>query len=312
MKKLRLAMIIVWSIIAIIIIGILISGITFPGGIIGIRGGNSLGTRFVSKRSGNETVYMDQSVPVSGLERVALTLSSDDCDIYPSSDDQIRVIQYGINLSDSQIISIKQYDSTLEIARGAGHTIWFGYSKSRVEVYLPGAYHNDLEARLASGKIRIQTDLDLERLSIQLSSGDIASDRQISAGEVDLTVTSGDVRLAALKTEQYDCTVSSGELDIRELTGSGDLSATSGTIRADNVTIAERLDVQVSSGDVNLSLAGDPGLNFTGKRSSGDIHTYFDVVTGGTNDKAVSATIGAEPRKDLSVQVTSGTVRIDR
>jgi hypothetical protein len=51
-------------------------------------------------------------------------------------------------------------------------------------------------------------------------------------------------------------------------------------------------------------------LEFTAKKASGDIDTYFDI--NGDDWHSYSATIGQAPYRELDIEVTSGSIRVAR
>lgn len=307
MKRLTLVMIIVWSVIALLILGAMIRGIA--------SGGISSFALFSGDYSGNRELLFDETYPAEALKTIELSLSSDDATIYLTDDDTVKIQQYVIDMPQDRKIRVTASGNALRVESGRerGGINFFSFRReSRVDIYLPKSYREALLVSLLSGTIRIDGELNLSELQLKLSSGDIRSGAAINAKNADIEVTSGTIDLTGgLLAERYDIGTSSGTVRVYEqLTGSGSIKVTSGTIDLAGVDIADSLDVRVSSGDVALSLAGNPALNFTGEVTSGDIDTYFDLLYHDKIGKKISAETGAEPRKKLNVKVTSGTVRI--
>lgn len=310
MKNLTLLMIAVWSFIGLVIIAAIIFGAVFFDN---YKGGNfSMMDLSVSDRSNTQAVA-EETIPMSGIDKIELEFFSDECNVYFTSGSNIEMKHFVRNVSQERYARARVSGGTLNISTkptGIGGFSLFNIgSRSQVDIYLPEAYKEALYVNLMSGTLRFDDRLALEKLAVKISSGTIRSDHIIEAGDLEITVTSGSVRLqGGVKADDYKLKTSSGNIDIGEqLVGSGSVNVTSGTIKLEGVDIANDLSVKISSGTVNIGIAGNPSLKFSGRRSSGTIRAYFGLYNDGST---FSSTIGEAPYKNLDVQVTSGTVRI--
>jgi hypothetical protein len=317
MRRVIIAAIVLLSLLALGIGVLLVINLQAPSaGSVGIIGGADGPTAiFTTTRSENRELLLDETFSASGIENLELRLSSEEVDIYPSEDANFRVVQYGVNLDDSQLISAEVDGDTLTVDKhftsNSFFSFGFHYYRSWVEIYVPEGYHETLDLGLSSGEITLHDDLDLSSVTVRVSSGSVRSESEIKTPNADIYVTSGSVKLAALEAEAFDIGVSSGSVGITALAGSGALEATSGRIVLDNVSIGDSLDMKTSSGSIRMTLEGDPSLEFAGKESSGNIRTYFETYHRAGNDKESFATLGDGPYKQITAQVTSGSISID-
>lgn len=310
MKRLNLIMIILWCVIGAAILAMLVAGVVLNW---------QIGRSFGFGRSEPEVV-VDETVDIDGIDTVKLSFAADNCRVFlTEGDDRLRVMHYARGVSQDKYAKIERADNVLTIYTRDMLDISFGFAPmafSEIEIYLPASYKEKLDIGISSGTVDIDDAhdqsgraLELSELNVSLSSGTVRVEKEIRAPLVNIGVTSGTIRLTGgMEADQYAIKTSSGTITVGEkLTGSGDIGVTSGTVRLSGVDIAETLNVRVSSGTINIGIKGDPGLQFTGRKSSGTIHTYFGIFNDG---QSFSATTGEAPYKHLDVQVTSGTVRI--
>jgi lia operon protein LiaG len=312
MKALRILMICLWSLVGLAILGVLIYSMAFgsmPGlGFVGFSG-------FGSDDTSTMQLAVDESFPVSGIDELEIDLASDDCNIYASDTNDIRIMHYVLNMPENRTVNVRQDGGTLKVDSGVGNIFSFGFAfrrESVVEIYVPTNWGGKLDAGIASGSVTLEDSFEFSELALKTSSGEIRSEHALKAKDADIDVTSGSIRLTGgLEAEEYRLKTTSGEIDVDErLAGSGRIDVTSGSVNVFGVEIAESLGVDVSSGDVDIELAGDPGLAFTARKTSGDIDTYFDI--GGEDRHNYAATVGQAPYKKLDIEVTSGSIRVTR
>lgn len=308
MKKFSLIMIIVWSFIGLAIVAALMLSIMFFN-----KGGSRSMTFFNGNDRSNMQLVVDEAVPMQDIDKIELSFSADECNIYIANDDKIAIKHYARGIPAGRYAKLDRAGGLLTVSTKPSNL--FGFSlfgftnRSIVDIYLPSQYKDVLGVELMSGTLRFDGDLDLSELSVHISSGTIRSEHAVKAQNVDISVTSGTVRLTGgIEAENYALKTSSGTIDVGEkLSGSGSVNVTSGTIRLAGVDISEDLIVKASSGTINIGIAGNPSIRYSGRRSSGTIRAYFDLIKDGTS---FSGTVGEAPFKNLDVSVTSGTIRI--
>jgi DUF4097 and DUF4098 domain-containing protein YvlB len=221
-------------------------------------------------------------------------------------------MHYVYNMPESRYVNVKQDGGTLKVDSGIGNIISFGFvfNESRVEIYVPEGWRGKLNTDIASGSVTLEDGFEFSELALHTSSGEIVSESPLKAQDAEIDVTSGSIILTGgLEAEEYTLKTTSGEIEVNgRLTGSGDIEVTSGDVSIFGVEIAERLSVDIASGNVDIELAGNPGLEFTARKTSGDIDTYFDI---GDDDRHnYSTTVGQAPYKELDIEVTSGSIRV--
>lgn len=148
---------------------------------------------------------------------------------------------------------------------------------------------------------------ELKQLSAKMSSGDLTLSNLVT-DNVDLTVTSGDIQVTNSQITHLVATSNSGEVDIEEHKGDIDIITTSGDM--DINQLAGNSNLQTHSGDIELTQHEQSQATIKGK--SGDVEvtqlkeSYLDI-------NVISGDVDVEIAKDfsgvLSLNSNSGSIK---
>ncbi|MDL2273845.1 DUF4097 domain-containing protein [Oscillospiraceae bacterium OttesenSCG-928-G22] len=305
MKKTTGILIALWAVIGVAALGLLIAYATGWGGLF----------ETMVYGTNERELIQEKSFSPSSVEDIVLSLGSEEISFHPAEDADIVIKQYGRNLGENRVLSLSEQDGKLHIKRNSGVAQFFSFgfimSQSWVEVYLPEGYDGSLHIGLASGSLTFYDDISLDELEIALSSGHIQSENTLRARDAEIKVTSGRIVLENLFTESAYLHTTSGNIDIRAMSGTAEVDVTSGRIKVSELHLGEEFDVKVTSGTVNIGLAGEPSFRFEGHVTSGTLDTYFDTYSNSRENRKFFADVGENPESEVTVSVTSGTVRID-
>ncbi len=307
MKSFIIIMAVFWSLIAVAITGFVSYQVAAEPEVSLFQGG-------VGTNQKDNQVYLDKTFSPKSLDTIALDLSSEYIHFYTADTEDIRIVQKGWGLEQSQIIEAEASGNRLFIGGKAINfqSSFFSISRSEVEVYLPKGFVPVMDIQLSSGSLLFNNDFAFSDLTVVLSSGSIRSQGTISTQSANLKVTSGSIRLDRLEAPSFALTSSSGNIGLSSLSGGGKIAVTSGSVRVEELKMLGDIAVGASSGNVQLNLAGDPSFHFTGQMSSGSIKTYFPLTYEDSNKRHSSATVGSKPSYTLTTKVTSGSIRIQQ
>lgn len=371
MRNLKIGLLVMFCILTVFLCGIFAYGMTGHDIYRAFRGGN-YDRDYVGMH-----LVLEKEVPIDGIDSISVSYSmnSNDVYLYEGQGDMLTIKEYHeIGLNENELSTVSVNSSSIEIKGkrrssrrfGAGF-FHFGYDSGYTEVWLPASYRGELALATSSGDIMSEMELVLEKdLIVASTSGEITMPG-VTAGNVLLASTSGDVNAdtitgnVQIATTSGDITVqhidgnatvesSSGNVKIMEGRGERSVSTTSGDVMLDgadglwkihttsgevwvkgqndngsiettsgdvSLEIAElngTLDINTSSGTVNMKLSQDSAFDFSADTTSGDIDTFFDDdLKFSKKGNSAQGTHGQDTQENsIQIGTTSGDVKIMR
>lgn len=275
------------------------------------------------KSSGSPKLVMEKEVPLDGIDNISVQydMNSNDIYVYESEGDYLTIKEYSeLDLKEEELSTVTVNGSGIEVRGkrriGVNFQVrigWFGVRSAYgyTEIGLPPSYKGQLTLSTASGDVKSQIDISLERdFKASSSSGEITIPN-ITAQNVSLSSTSGDIEMDAVCTDAggsagaVTIATSSGDIDISQLTGEMDIESTSGEITVKQLTGKTKL--KSTSGNIESeAIAGDTRLQTT----SGDISVgHIDgAVTAESSSGRIEIHEGSGDRK---VKTTSGEIQME-
>lgn len=302
----------------------------------GMGGQNLYGTKYVNSAS---QLVMEKEVSLDGVDRICVTydMNNNDIRISEAEGDMLTVKEYNTEeLAEDEISTVEVDGSRLEVKgkkRNRTNYVYFGtyydeHMGNYTEIGLPSSYRGELVFLTSSGDISSKMDIAIGKtfkaatssgdvcipnitaqdVSIECSSGDVQLDKVSTelgeaAGDIAIKTTSGDIEADQL-TGTVNIATSSGEIAVRQMTGDADLRTASGSIESE--TILGNALVAATSGDVSIQcIEGD----VTADSSSGAVQIYE-----GSGKRTVRTTSGEIVLEQLTdvweVKASSGAVTI--
>lgn len=303
------------------------------------------------------SLTLEYETPAEAVRDLKIMYNNNPVDVYfyQGSQDEIVIREYAYKeLLEGEKTTIEEKDGVL-LVRGKrrGKLIHFGFfgrdkNGGYVEVYLPDTWQGDLQVQTVSGDIFSQIDFCLGKeadFQASSTSGDITLTK-VEAGKIDVSSTSGDLRIEdaggdlqlattsgeiTLFTGTGDCGIStvsgdihvdcltgafrfsttSGEISAAEVKGGGKASTVSGDIRLQFKDLNETLTVSSTSGEVSMDLPRDTAVDFEAATTSGDINTFFDeFLSYNKRGSRASGSYGEGTAHRVDIHTTSGDVSI--
>ncbi|SHJ76978.1 lia operon protein LiaG [Clostridium cavendishii DSM 21758] len=307
-KNLKIINITIWVIVIIFLIGILIYGVSNGVG----RGGNFFS---INLRNGATSVQKEEIIQLDKCDNINLDFSSDDIIISLTDDDNVKVVQKsGNKLSEDEKFTFSKDENTINIKSGnfkkVFNIFFFGSFDNKIELSIPKKYNKSLDIKTNSGNIEVMDNLNLDKFISYQSSGDFKCRKTITANDVNLKTSSGSIRPEDLVTKSYNLRTSSGDIVVGTLSGSGELEASSGSIKIDYKEMGDRLKAHTSSGDIKVNIPKGISFNFYAECSSGDISTDFDVSYSSKKKNRATAKLGNGPYKEINLSANSGDIKV--
>ncbi len=260
---------------------------------------------------GSMQQVQENTFELSEVSAIQIDYHAEEVEIYSSESAELSIKEYmNYEPSEKELSTLWRTGSTLTIEEGDSDDIFFsGIGKhKRIEIYIPKDYHDALSLNLGSGRLTMEEDMSLTEFDVDVKSGTAILGR-VDAETADIHLISGKIVIDELSGRQ-DVDVSSGSVELRLTTGDGRYHCSSGSIDLKVSEIMGDMDLDVSSGGIKADLPEDAEFLYESDVSSGSAHTYFDTekVGGGRRE----ASVGNDPSKQIKVKVSSGSVNLDR
>jgi len=302
-----------------------------------------------------DAVDQTQTASLEGVTNVSVRSSSDNILVHLGDEGEVRVHYHGTIRSSRRnvpvpILQMKETAGgvtfSLEHPRVAGGLF---YSRNTVlDVYLPASYAQDLHLDASSGDIYIEgyslhelacdassgsvaiRDIDADIVSADTSSGDVKVEG-ITGGALVANATSGSITGGDIAVGRLTLDTSSGDVRLNRVQGDIEASATSGRIGITEITGADTVNAETSSGDIQMSFAAmgqdlkcnsssgavrlafprDAAFGINFDTSSGSFHSDFPVTMTKTERNSVEGYVGRDTNS-VRVQTSSGDCRINK
>lgn len=301
---------------------VLLGGIVFAG----VMAANhwdfaALGTPIAN---GTETRTVDVG---EGFENISVRSDTADISFLPSEDGSCKVVF--CMPSDVQTaaavrggtLTVEVSEEKVKIGKWYEHISLFTVGSSGITVYLPQAEYAALVIEEHTGDIILPEAFTFESIDIKASTGDIDC-RASASGQVRIRTGTGRIRAEGVSVGALDCTVTSGTAELRSVACAGDLGiavstgkafltdvscrnlvsgGSTGNLTLENVTAAELISIERSTGDVNLTQCDAKELS---------IRTDTGDVTGSLRSEKVFLTQTDTGRVSVPGTTTGGVCRI--
>lgn len=241
----------------------------------------------------------------NNIETIDINVAGVKTTIIPENRDDVEAVLIG-----KGSLIVKEAGSRLVIETKRKMFNWFSFSEKRqLKIYIPEDYNRNLKIQIGSGNLNFSgQSMKLNELSLDIGSGNVNMDH-IEVNEFTHDGSSGNVEIDTLNTKTGTFDLSSGNLEIEHFTGALKADVSSGKFSVQMDKLNDSIDIDLSSGDVNLDLPDKADFNLDGKVSSGNISSDFPLTTNGTDNKDIKGTHGSGKNK-ITISVSSGDVHI--
>jgi lia operon protein LiaG len=309
-RKFSVVMIAVWSAIAIVLIGMLVTFIVL-GKNLNLHNWNY----YFDGSNSAQTQYVDKSFKSSGVSEIAVNAASADVSFSKTQGDYIKVNIKGNGDSDSKdMYSVTQDGSTLKIVQK--NNSWFGglfhfgwFEQQIISVTLPESYKKDLTLNITSGDVSFNGDYTFGKAGIYETSGDINAG-SLTADTITLKTVSGEINVSKLDAN-YEIHSTSGEMKFGNLAGYGGISTISGDLSCYVSKLSGAFNVSAISGDMKIGIDSNVSADISANTTSGDIHGIPMEYSGRGRSNA-TAQVGSSPYNKVAVSTVSGDVSFSR
>lgn len=164
----------------------------------------------------------------------------------------------------------------------------------------------ELLLKATSGKITVET-VEAVRGRISASSGDIVLHSAV-AGDLELVLSSGDLEMGTLKSDTTSIKTS-GDSTIENAAGAITYRGSSGKISLKMAQLDAPVDIDLSSGDINLTLPRNSAFDLQMDTSSGSKNSDFDILGIISDDDTVKGTVNGGG-VSVKLETSSGDIEL--
>ena len=207
------------------------------------------------------------------FDNISIKTDTADIAFAPSNDGMCRVACY----EKAKIShSVEVQDGTLTV-NVVNNKNWYDYigvniDSPKITVYLPEAEYSSLIIEESTGDIEISKDFGFKNIDISLSTGDVKC--YATASEtIKIAASTGDIYVESISASSLDITVSTGKVTVSNVTCDADITigvstgntylsdivcknlistGSTGDISLKNVISTEKISIERSTGDVML------------------------------------------------------------
>lgn len=252
----------------------------------------------------------DEAAITKNTEVIKVDVGSVSTTIIPEDRANLRAEYEG-----KQKLSVKENGDEVEVSLKGKWFNWFnwGPSKSKLKLYIPEDYDQDMLIDLGSGNLNFSGSsknkpMKLEKLSVDIGSGNMNL-TNLEVKELYQDVSSGNVNIDFIKTEKGIFDVSSGNLDIDHYSGGIAADVSSGRLAVQVDKLTDSIKMDISSGLVDLNLPDDADFTLNGDVSSGKISCDLPLKDQVQNKDMIQGKHGSG-KYAVDLDVSSGIINI--
>lgn len=253
---------------------------------------------------------------LNGIKEIQVNVASTSINIIPTTDSEIKAHLNGniISMGTYSKPDLECYSSGntlhVNVKNKSGVNFGFFSSSLKLDIYFPAAYSNELKLSSSSGSINVR-DLKLSKLQCSASSGSTTLEN-VTADSFDYNSSSGSLNANGLITKTSKLTSSSGSKRLSGFTGDLRATSSSGSTRVEYSNFDNNIDINASSGSVEIKLPEISAFYLDASASSGSVRSDFPITVTGSNEKhQLKGSVGSDKNK-VRVNTSSGSIKISK
>lgn len=310
MKKSAVARIVIWSVVAVLLIGILLGSLIF------VKKDNvsifNLGNYEVYEYDNESKYSVGNSESVSAdFNTINVDWISGSVNLIPYDGDTVKIEETSIeNIEEKYELRWLVKANTLTIkpcASIGGWNLSVEIPTKELYIYLPAKLAetlNKVVIEAASAEVNI-TGITSTGISTDTASGDTWIEK-CNVTDLNIENVSGYVNCTELSAEKIDAETVSGNVEIMGIVKELDVESVSGTVYyCSSSAVLDRADISTVSGEIKLQLPDNDGFNVRFDSVSGKIISDFPLTINGNNNTYGNGT------RNYDLETVSGNVYIE-
>ncbi|CAH2214209.1 DUF4097 family beta strand repeat-containing protein [Tepidibacter aestuarii] len=247
---------------------------------------------------------------IDTISQISIDILGCDINIIPEDREDVKAHFYGnatATFKPELETKINGKELLIFIKRPKSYSIF--NSDLKLDVSVPKNYKENIDIDSSSGNIKIQNELTLNNLFIDVSSANVSL-KDLNIKNLKYDSSSGSLIGESIVTDSTFIDVSSGSVELNNFTGDLKGDSSSGTIEVDYNIFDNNIELDTSSGNVNIGLPDDSKFYLDAECSSGNIECDFPIVVRGKHeDNTLRGTVGNDKNK-IKIDTSSGNITI--
>jgi len=167
---------------------------------------------------------------------------------------------------------------------------------------------DSVELKASSGTVSVE-NWTVGKAVIESSSGSLKLHTLTVRGSLDLNASSGTITGDEIEASSINAAASSGNIKLIAVSGSAALKSSSGSIDIEFRKPGELIDINATSGRIEVALPAGTDFMLEARASSGDIRSDFPVaISGSINDNRLEGQAGSGGSRTVTLQSSSGNI----
>lgn len=261
-----------------------------------------------------------KDIDLNNAKRIEIRTSSSDTSVFTSGSEKVKASLTGkVRTTDPGAVptlEIEQSGDTIYIRelrtsqKNGSFVTWsFSTNNLKLDISIPGSFHGEISHNGSSGGFTT-SNLNLNRLALDLSSGDIDLTNITLDEDLNVSSSSGNLVIKGLKAKTALLKSTSGNKTFEGITLAGILQITtsSGNNKLADIT-CQQIVMDSTSGEIRAERIKTD--TFQAKSSSGNIVTTG--LDGGARLKATSGNIevtASNARGEYHLSASSGNIKL--
>lgn len=308
MKKSAVARIVIWSVVAVLLIGILVGSLVFATNpnITTITG------EYENYRYDHENEYSIGNIDSisAQIQNIEIDWVSGKVNLIPYDGDTVKVEEFSVNdIEEKYELRWRVKENILYIKPCESTGAWNLANKIPTKtlcVYLPealAANMNKIEIDTASAWISV-TGVTATEIDTATASGDTWFEK-CTVTNLNIENVSGYTNCTEVNVEKIDAEIVSGNIDVLGNVKTFDAESVSGTVHLATDIAPDRADISTVSGEIKLRLPDNDGFNIRFDSVSGKITSDFPLTINGGDKTYGNGT------RSYDLETVSGNVNIE-
>ncbi|WP_079505584.1 LiaG family protein [Mesobacillus jeotgali] len=253
----------------------------------------------------------DSMKVTSDTEMITVDVSSIETRILPDKRQDVSA-----ELDGKGLVKVKRHGDAIEVSakrKGFLGFNWMERDQASLTVYIPEDYEKDMNIELGSGKVVFKGDsgdnpVKLRNLALNIGSGRVTLEN-FDVEKLENQSSSGEVEMNSIAAKSGSFEVSSGSVHVKNYSGKLEGDVSSGELEIQMDQLMNDVNLNVSSGYMELDLPDKADFVLNGKVSSGNITSDFPLEDKEESNNRLHGTYGSGKYK-IHADVSSGNIKI--